>query len=154
MEKLVFKTMYNTSPDRGEELSNEIVTEEGQAFSTREIYVRFLRTGRVEGMARNVVYDSDELGREPKFEDYDVTQDGSFDLSDASSHNLELAISSKQKESINNLSALYATGKISFDEFCSNANKINADYARPFIDKFGKALAKNTHDREESKQSE
>lgn len=142
MKELNFKTLWNSSPDRGEENSHELITEPGQAFTTREIYTRFLTTGRVMSEAR-VVYDSDELGREPDFDDYDSTQRGDFDLSDVTVHNMELSISQRQKESINSLSASYALGKISFDDFCYQANRINAEYARPFIDKFGKALAKN-----------
>lgn len=143
MKDLNFKTLWNSSPDRGEDNSHELITEPGQAFTTREIYTRFLTTGRVMSEAR-VVFDSDELGREPDFNDFDPTQKGDFDLADVSNHNMELAIAQRQKESINALSASYALGKISFDDFCYQSRLINADYAKPFIDKFGSALAKNT----------
>ena len=47
MKDIEFKTLWNSSPDRGEENTHEIVVEPGQAFTTREIYTRFLTTGRV-----------------------------------------------------------------------------------------------------------
>lgn len=46
--------------DNGEVNSGEVITEPGQSFTTREIYERFLVTGRVEGV-RNVSYDDDNV---------------------------------------------------------------------------------------------
>lgn len=54
-----FRTQYGHYQDPGENLSDEIVTEPGQAFTTREIYERFIVTGRVMGVARQVSFDSD-----------------------------------------------------------------------------------------------
>lgn len=54
-----FRTQYGHYHDPGENLSDEIVTEPGQAFTTREIYERFIVTGRVMGVARQVSFDSD-----------------------------------------------------------------------------------------------
>ena len=142
MKKFDFKTQWNSVPEDGEKLSYELVTEPGQSFTTREIYERFLTTGRVMSEAR-VVYDEDELGREPDFSDFDVTQDGSFDLSDVTEKRSNIEISNEKRSTINSLSAAYATGKISFDEFCQRAYSIDRDYAQPFVEKFGKALAKN-----------
>lgn len=133
---LKFRTQYDLTPDDGEINSGEMITQPGQSFTTREIYERFLVTGRVEGCARPVVYDSDELGSDPGFDDYDVTQDGSLDLSDVTEHNNLLSNSAAQRKEINRLSSLYAVGKISFDEFCHLANKQNPDFAEPLIEHF------------------
>lgn len=138
-----FRTQYDHEIDPGEKNSHELVTEPGQSFTTREIYERFIRTGRVEGMGRPVVFDEDELGRQPDFDDYDVTQRPDFDLSDASNHTADLTQVRSQREEINRLSSLYANGKISYDEFCSKASRQNADLAAPLIEHYGLQLRKN-----------
>lgn len=144
-----FRTQYDIIPDDGEVNSGEMVTQPGQSFSTREIYERFLVTGRVEGCARPVVYDSDELARDPGYDDYDVTQDGSFDLSDVTEHNGMLSNVAAQRKEINRLSSLYAVGKISFDEFCHLSNKQNPDLAAPLIEHFAMQMRKNQEQHEE-----
>lgn len=53
-------SFFSHSIDKGEVNSGEVITEPGQSFSTREIYERFLVTGRVEGV-RNVSYDDDKV---------------------------------------------------------------------------------------------
>lgn len=55
----IFRSPFNVSPDIGETNSHELVTEPGQAFTTREIYERYIVTGRVLGVAREVTFDSD-----------------------------------------------------------------------------------------------
>lgn len=131
-----FRTQYDLIPDEGEVNSGELVTQPGQSFTTREIYERFLVTGRVESCSRPVVFDSDELGRDPGFDDYDDTQDGAFDLSDATERKDMLSNTSAQRKEINRLSSLYAVGKITFDEFVHLANKQNPDFAAPLIEHF------------------
>lgn len=64
-----FNTPFLRNLLPGEINSEEQVTEPGQAFTTREIYERYLVTGRVEGIARRSSYDSDELGRDPNPDD-------------------------------------------------------------------------------------
>ena len=65
-----FVTPYTYKSIPGEVNSGELVTEPGQAFTTREIYERFLVTGRVQGSARLVTYDSDEVqNRDLDFQD-------------------------------------------------------------------------------------
>lgn len=67
---MIFRTPYTYKSLPGEVNSGEMVTEPGQAFTTREIYERFLVTGRVEGSARPVQYDSDEVhNRDLDFQD-------------------------------------------------------------------------------------
>lgn len=144
MDILRFSTMYDHRFFEDEVNSGELVTEPGQSFSTREIYTRFLQTGRVLGEARPVIYDSDELGRNPTLDDYDVTQSPDFDLSDVSEHSSALTNLNAQRKEINRLSDLYKTGKISFDDFVNNSLRQNEEIARPLIDYYGKKLAENT----------
>lgn len=56
-----FYTPFDRKKFPGEINSGELITEPGQAFSTREIYERFIRTGRVEGVAKSVLYDTDNV---------------------------------------------------------------------------------------------
>lgn len=63
-----FRTPFTVSPDRGEINSGEIIVQPGQSFTTREIYERFITTGRVLGASRPVEYDTDK--GEVDFDDY------------------------------------------------------------------------------------
>lgn len=142
MKDYVFKTQFNAIPDKGECNSGELVTEPGQSFTTREIYARFIQTGRVISSARAVQYDSEELGRSPDFEDYDDTQRPDFDITDAEKHQAYLTNQETQRKAIQSLSVKYASGQISYDEFCRLASEQNHEMAAPLIQRFGEALAK------------
>lgn len=136
-----FRTQFEKREYKGESYDGILmVTQPGQSFTTREIYERFLVTGRVAGTVRQSVYDSDELNREPDFDDYDETQRPDFDLSDVTSHRDGLTNSELQRKEINRLAANYAVGKISFDEFVYQANRQNPEFARPLIDYYGSQL--------------
>lgn len=136
----LFRLIYDGHVvDPGEINSGEMVTQPGQSFTTREIYTRFLQTGRVLGEMRNVSYDSDNNDN-VDFDSYDRTQEPDFDLVDATEVKNMLTNSAEQRKEINRLSALYGTGKISYDEFCTLANQQNPDMAAPMIKRYGELL--------------
>lgn len=154
MEDLIlFSTMYRHRKFDDELNSGELVTEAGQSFTTREIYTRFLQTGRVLGEARPVVYDEEELGREPQINDYDVTQSPDYDLSDVSEQSSAISNLSNQRMEINRLSALFKNGKITFDDFVILSSRQNKDLASPLIEHYKKELAKKASS-QGTKQSE
>lgn len=136
---LTFRTFATINPDKGEVNSGEQVTQPGQSFTTREIYTRFLQTGRVLGEMRNVSYDSDS-NENVDFDSYDSTQEPDFDLTDVTDAKAVLTNTSAQRSEINRLSVLYSTGKISYDEFCHLANQQNPDMAAPMIKRYGELL--------------
>lgn len=136
-----FNTQFEHSEFVGEVNSGELVTEPGQAFTTREIYERYLATGRVIGGIQPLPTDEDELGKEPGFNDLDETQSPEFSKLDAIDRSRDLSNLRSQREAIGNLASLYQQGRISYDEFVDAANRQNTELAAPFIQHFGKMLA-------------
>lgn len=138
-----FNTPFEHEKFTGEINSGELVTEPGQSFTTREIYTRYLVTGRVEGMGRRVSYDSDELKNEPGFDDNVTPKDAAVDPLTAYSEardNLERE-ESKRKD-IQNHIARYQSGQISFDELCEYLRMKAPNNAPGLIKYFGQQLGK------------
>lgn len=135
-----FNTQFEHTEFIGEVNSGELVTEPGQAFTTREIYERYLATGRVVGGIQPQPTDEDELGKEPSFDDLDETQSPEFTRLDALDRSRDLTNVRSQREAIVQLSLQYQQGKISYDEFVDAANRQNSDMAAPYIQHFGKLL--------------
>lgn len=138
-----FNTQFKHSEFVGEVNSGELVTEPGQAFTTREIYERYLATGRVIGGIQPQSTDEDELGREPGFDDIDESQSAEFSKLDAIDRGRDLSNLRSQREAIGNLASLYQQGRISYDEFVDAANRQNTELAAPFIQHFGKMLSQS-----------
>lgn len=134
--------MWNNPGFPGEKNSGEIVTEPGQALTTREIYERFLHTGRVFGGVRTGEFDSDEIGKEPNFDDLALHQQQALDITDIHAASTGLVDVRKKRSDIQRLAVDYSSGKISFDDFCSRAGQIDYDMSRPYITRFGEALAR------------
>ena len=137
-----FNTQFEHPDFKGEFNSGELVTEPGQALTTREIYERYLATGRVIGGFIPQFSDEEELGKEPGFDDYDETQSADFSKFDAIDRGRDLSNLRSQREAIGNLISLYQQGLISYDEFVDKANRQNSDLAAPHIKYFGQLLAK------------
>lgn len=143
--------MWSNPGFPGERNSGELVTEPGQSLSTREIYERFLNTGRVFGGVRTGEFDSDELGgKEPDFDDIAVHQQQAIDLSDIYDANSTLIDRQKKCKDIQRLANQYNSGKFSYDEFCSRARKIDDNLSKPFIEWFGKALQLKKEDKNDT----
>lgn len=134
--------MWNNPGFPGELNSGEKVTEPGQALTTREIYERFLHTGRVFGGVRTGEFDSDEIGKEPGFDDLALHQRQALDITDVQEVSRDLIDVRKKRHDIQELAIKYSTGKISYDEFCTAAGNVDYDMSKPYITKFGEALAK------------
>lgn len=136
--------MWNNPGFPGEKNSGEIVTEPGQALTTREIYERFLHTGRVFGGVRIGEFDSDEIGKEPSFDDLALHQQQALDITDVHEASCGLVDVRKKRSDIQRLAIDYSSGKISYDDFCSRSSQIDYDMSRPYITRFGEALARAT----------